>query len=214
MVATQESGRSRREGGAISVKFHPVVAQINQLIALEGGELLRGRPVGEGRMQYWVKRGNGETLSAPTVIAIADRLGVGRKENKVASPDLISAQKAAAISGYSTTAIFNARKQGTLAGVKQGVREWVFDRAEVMRWAQQKKDRGSRYQPRIRRKGGALSPTRNGVRDRGGEIPVQQSSLRDRLNRYLDKIEGTPFEMTQGEFVAKVVEQALKKLGA
>lgn len=205
----------------MSNKFHPVVAKINERIAMEGGELLRGRPVEGGHMQYWVKRGDGTTISAPTVTAIADRLGIDRKESaKVASGEWIDTAKAAEITGYSTTALHNAGLRGELKREHpvNNTKTWLYKKSEVLSWSAEKKAKGSQYLPRVRRKSGPTQPiipgTNGTKRDTSQRYQLNPSPLRDRINKYLAKMQGTPFEMTQTEFVEKVIDQALKKLGA
>ena len=211
----------------MSPKFHPVVAKINEKIALEGGELLRGRPIEGGRMQYWVKRGNGDTVSAPTVIAIADELGIDRKEPvKVSQPssNLVDVHRASTLSGYSATAIHRARQTGDLhaAPMPGTQRPLFFDRNEVLNWSEAKKKQGGPYGPRRSRSAGPSAAEKNGARSPGKPrhsrnllaTHVSHSRVNERLDRYLQKLEGTPLEMSKVEFIEKVLDQALRKMGA
>lgn len=214
-----------------------VMDAINLKIADEGGELVRARTTGDGRTQYWVVRGqagsdSGRTVVANTIYELAQGLGISLERDVKARPKkidmkgVITVQRAGFLTGYSPATISKAIVDGylkTADGVKpRRGRHTLVRRQEVIDWAHERMAGSGLRNPRkkgYKRSSGPLAnghPRTKAMKPDSRMTPmlIQNShgNASERLTRYLEKLKGTPFEMTKEEFIQKVVDQALKRL--
>jgi hypothetical protein len=172
-----------------------------------------------GRAQWWVIDAAGRVTAAPTLRDLAQTLGVttggSMKDNNT-----ISVERASKITGYSRSAIqrgclANQIEHADTVSGKRIVRRMI-SRESVMAWADKRRKQGGNHLPRPHSK-------RRGRMISGGELRRRNSMIErvaapvipmTRLDKYLAKLAGTPLEMSVGEFIARVVKQALDKLEA
>jgi hypothetical protein len=175
--------------------------RVNRMMADEGGQLLQHKML-EGRTQWWVTRGDGQTVVAgETVKAIAEELGInGGTMGEVNYSSWIDARKAAKISGFSVWMVRQAANRGEIMFKKLSAHTVLFEPESVRRWASTTESvpqaKGSQRRPR-RKPSVARVHSGNGL---------------ERLDSYLARWQGTPFEMSRNEFIEKAVEAALNKL--
>lgn len=147
----------------------PLCRAIDRFIVREGGELVRYK-MSQGKAQFWVVRGTGETVVAGNLDDLANALGARSKMSK----DMVSLDRAAKLTGYSASAVSMAIKQKTLPCVREGRRVFI-DRVEALAWAEKKKAEGGYgQQPRRSPKLRAGRPVRAGIN--GTPEPVQKSA--------------------------------------
>ena len=193
----------------------PWVNAINRRMAEEGSSPLRQRML-EGRAQFWVVRRDGKVVASHTVRSLAYALDVTLNgEDMTEEPkDLITVARAATITGYSQSNIHIAAKAGKIKAF--GTWRRMVSRAEVEKWAAEKKALGGNHLPRKGTKHGYGKP-RHGRPAKPNRAAISASTsggVRARLARYLQTLHGTPHEMTQEQFIERVISQALDKLKA
>jgi len=141
------------------------------------------------------------------------RLKAPRRED-----DLVTIDRAAAITGYSPTFIHHmirAGNVGFIPGVR-GSKQAKVSKSEVEGFIAEHRKRGGQFLPRTqkhRRKSHHAEPASNGRPDTTITVDADAKILR-RIDRYLQKFADTPMEMSKREFVTRVLERELKRLGA
>lgn len=160
----------------------------------------------------WIEKG--VVVETISLAEAARRLGINPNEEHMAETpkDLVTLDRAAAITGFSPTVISRYVGLGKIkkhASPDGNPRRYQLSADEVMKWAEKHKANGAAFRPRRRKKGSGARP--NAVEDRSAR---NTSRTAVRLTAYLEKLKGTPLEMTREEFMRRVVEKALDKLGA
>jgi hypothetical protein len=185
-------------------------------MASEGGHPVRWR-MKDGRAQFWVVQRDGAVVASSKLLLLANALGVLDAMND--TTDYILLGRAAALTGYSQTALRRAVKLGELVaqpGVR-GSHSISLSRSAVEKWAAERRKKGGQYLPRrVRRRRSGEIPTQKWA-GANGNTPTRARAAAphgDRLARYLATLEGTPLHMTPEQFTARVVNDALDKLGA
>lgn len=198
----------------------PIAKAIDAHVASLGGTPLRYRMV-NGKAQFWISI-NGRTSSARNLRDLADLLGVQEKKMSEAQmpTDLVSVTRASILTGYSSSPLLAAFRDGKLKGYRHGQRRIMFSRADVEAWAAEHRKKGGRWLPRKKRAKAHV----NGAAKRNRFIHAEGSNsgkgydidavTYQRLRKLVDKYKDTPMEFTAKDFVSKLVRQALDKMGA
>lgn len=202
----------------------PIAQAIDAHAKSLGGSPLRHRML-EGKAQFWTVIG-GRVYAAPRLALLAGMVGAPlngatkMSEATVAVPtDLISANRAATITGYSASAIYQAGIRGEIKQYPVGIRRKQFSRADVERWGEEHRKAGNNTAPRRSpfdpkpKKNVRVFPPRVEAEKGSSKSYHLDPDVHSRMMRTLARFDGTPFAMTARQFCTDAVRVALDKLG-
>ena len=113
----------------------------------------------------------------------------------------VNVSRAAKITGYSTTSINRAMRDGALKYEGETKkRNTRVNRDVLLAWAEEHKKKGGLFLPRPRKK------------KREAAAPSANGSIDSRLTALLKRLAGTALEMTGEEFVRRAIERAVEVL--
>lgn len=218
----REKIEKRRLRGEAALS-NTVAQAINAAMRAEGGQPVRFRLLESGKTQFWVVRGNAQTVTAEKLVELGSALNVrmplGRGAAAHRNPATISEgrrlvvmARAAKITGYSSTTLKAAVQRGELTCYRMRVRPKgqgqhseldALDRDAVEAWAAEHRKKGGLFLPRRRSKraNGTVTPP-----------PTRTTTTRDRLAAYLRRFEGTPLATTPEQFIDRLVSEALERM--